>query len=818
MKFRVCIFIFILFISCKKEVNIPSTLLERIPQDAAILIKINDYDLFVSELKNNSFLKEYQQTTHFSESFDYLQLLSHLKPSNESILSFIEVGKGKLDYFFKTKTSSALLDLKSIPNKTIEEITYENYTFTKATLEDQIAYIYKVEEYTFISSSQLLIENLIRTKEFPETDPKLKKLYDSSSNRKAAVLFLNTKYCQNLTASLKETSTFDLADFSDWISLDAILKQNELKLTGISTCNEGNHTKFASLFANVSPALNSTQFYAPINAQYITSYTFKNFDNYYKNQQKYLEALPKKDTTFQAVQELGIIGLSNDKVILLQTLDAEYLVEILTKNSNNTINYQGNEILKLTNTSFLESFKAILPEFETNYATILEEIIIFSENLEPLQNTVSNYKNEATFDKSEVYNSVKNTIADESNILFISSPEGLSNFCQNDLKEDVSEQLSNIDFSDHAVIGQLVSDKDFFHSSIIFKKITTQTESNLTAPLFTVQLDHNIASQPQFVKNHLTKKHEIIVQDVNNILYLISTEGKVLWKKQLEGKIRGEISQVDLYKNGRLQFAFTTDNQFLILDRNGEAVAPFTMTFENAQLTSLSVFDYDNTRNYRFLVTNKSNISMFDNSGKRVDGFNFKDTGKTITKAPKHFRFNKKDYITFPQEDGTLRILSRVGSDRITVKEKITFSDNDVYNFENQFTVTDDKGTLLQIDEKGNIDKKDLKLSKDHTMDASTNTLAVMNENTLMLKGKKIELELGLYSKPKLFFNNKKLYVSVTDLQNQKIYLFDSSLKSIQNFPVFGNSSIDLLDMDNDKKLEFVAKDQENSIIVYRIN
>ena len=52
----------------------------------------------------------------------------------------------------------------------------------------------------------------------------------------------------------------------------------------------------------------------------------------------------------------------------------------------------------------------------------------------------------------------------------------------------------------------------------------------------------------------------------------------------------------------------------------------------------------------------------------------------------------------------------------------------------------------------------------------------------------------------------------------KKIYLFDSSLNAIQNFPVFGNSSIDLLDMDNDKKLELVAKDQENSIIVYRIN
>ncbi|MBO0590558.1 ribonuclease HII [Cellulophaga sp. E16_2] len=818
MKLKVCVFFIIVFLSCKKEASTSSSLLNHIPQNASILIKINDYDLFISDLKNNAFIKEYQQTPHYSESFKYLKLLSYIKPGKESIISFIEVGKGKLDYLFKTKSSSTLLNLKDIKNKTVEELTYENYSFTKATIEDQLAYIYKDTEYTFISSSQLLIENLIRNKEIPDTDLNLKKLYDSSGKSNSAVLFFNTKYCKELTSSLKETNHFDLSEFSDWISLDAIVKQNEFKLTGISICNEGNHSKFASLFSNVSPVLNKTQFYAPINAQYIISYTFKNFENYYKNQQKYLEALPKKDTTFQAVQELGIIGVSNEKVVLIQTFDATHLVDILNQNSNETINYQGNEILKLIDVNFLAPFKAILPNFKTNYATIVEEVIIFSENLAPLQNTISNYKNEATFNKSEIYSSAKTSIADESNILFISSPEGIANFREHELKEDISKQISALDFSNQIVIGQLVSDKGFFHSSVILKKITEKTESNLTAPLYTVQLDHNIASEPQFVKNYLTKKKEIIVQDVKNILYLISTEGKVVWKKQLEGKIKGEIIQVDLYKNGRLQFAFTTDNQFLIIDRNGTIVKPFNLTFDSAELNSLSVFDYDNNRNYRFIITEKSNISMFDNSGKLVNGFNFKDTGKTITKAPKHFRFNKKDYITFPEEDGTLRILSRVGADRITVKEKIAFSDNEVYNFENKFTVTDNKGTLVQIDEKGNIEKKDLKLSKDHTIDASTNTLAVMNENTLMVKGKEIALELGLYSKPKLFYNNDKLYVSVTDLQNQKIYLFDSNLNPIQNFPVFGNSSIDLVDMDNDKKLEFVAKDQENSIIVYRIN
>jgi len=103
-------------------------------------------------------------------------------------------------------------------------------------------------------------------------------------------------------------------------------------------------------------------------------------------------------------------------------------------------------------------------------------------------------------------------------------------------------------------------------------------------------------------------------------------------------------------------------------------------------------------------------------------------------------------------------------------------------------------------------------------MYATSKTLALMDESTLSIKGKKIELELGIYTKPKIFYINDKIYVSVTDIQNQKIYLFDSQAKAISNFPVYGNSLIDLIDMDGDKKLELVAKDQENSIIVYKMN
>ena len=122
------------------------------------------------------------------------------------------------------------------------------------------------------------------------------------------------------------------------------------------------------------------------------------------------------------------------------------------------------------------------------------------------------------------------------------------------------------------------------------------------------------------------------------------------------------------------------------------------------------------------------------------------------------------------------------------------------------------------MDTKGKLSATNFNLSKDHGMFATSKTLALMDDNTLNIKGKKVDLEFGVYTPPKIFYINDKIYVTVTDIQNQKIYLYDSQAKPIPNFPVYGTSVIDLLDMDNDNKLELVAKDQENSIIVYAIN
>ena len=68
----------------------------------------------------------------------------------------------------------------------------------------------------------------------------------------------------------------------------------------------------------------------------------------------------------------------------------------------------------------------------------------------------------------------------------------------------------------------------------------------------------------------------------------------------LKSKIIGEITQIDLYKNGRLQYAFNTEKSFMILDKNGKEVKKIDHK-KNAKVLGLSVFDYDKNKKLIYL-------------------------------------------------------------------------------------------------------------------------------------------------------------------------------------------------------------------------
>lgn len=819
MKYRIpFLIVFVLFFGCTEDNSLTKPLLDFVPKNASVVIKINDLAAFKNEITTNDFISDLSKIDNFKKAIKKVQFLNFLNPKSKSILAFTKEEEG-FESIFLTDNYSDLVVIDSIENSTIEEFDFKGISLQKYQVKRDTFYQANLGTKFVMTSSPLVIEALIENLKKNTASESLNKLYKISNGYKSASLYLNIKKSTPLLRHLlKSESQIDISSFSDWMSLDFNSKPSQLNLTGISIANDS-VWNYIDLFANTKPLTNVTPSLAPLEIDALVSYTFDNYKTFASNQSAFLTEELSSNPLFETVEEVGIIHKGNQKAIILNTHGSEMLASYLEQEKKATLDYQGNQIIGIRNSTFIsDGFRPLVQNFKSNYFTFINDAFVFSETKEVLENIIQNHKNGTTFNKGATFQSAKNSLAEESNLLFISNSTSLKDILKQDFLKDFNKELNTSLQSEFSIAAQITTDKNFYHTNIIIEKNTKTIGNNGISELFKVKLDTASATRPQFVTNHLTKQKEVIVQDHKNVLHLISSKGKILWKKPLEGQVQGEIKQVDIFKNGRLQLAFTTNNQFMVLDRNGKEVKRFSKTFEGGGLNPIAVFDYDGKKNYRFVITQGKKTFMYNSKAAIVDGFKYTVAEDIILDAPKHIRISKKDFLIFKLKGGSLKILNRLGEVRTKVVEKIDFSENDVFLNKDKFTLTDKKGTLYQIEQSGKVAKTNFNLSRDHGMFATANTLVLMNDNILTIRGKKVELELGVYTSPKIFYINNKIYVTVTDLQSQKVYLFDSQAKPIPNFPIYGNSMADLTTIAKDKTLEVVVLGKSDEIISYKLN
>lgn len=811
--------VFLLLVGCSKDVSLSKPLLDFVPKNASAIIKINDLAAFKASLRSNTFLKDVSNTQTIKSALRKVQFLHLLKSESKSILAFVESDTLGFESVYLTPYSPDIVQQDSLKNVLVEPLDFKGIGLTTYRLGESVFYQTKLGTTFVMSSSPSIIEIVIENLKNNTASETLQKLYNISNEDKPATVYLDTqKGNLILKPLLNDVSKIDVSNFSDWISLDFNPTPAQLNLSGISIANDS-VWNYIDLFANTKPLTPVTPRLAPEASDVLVAYTFDKHSTFAKNQNAFLNENRPLDPLFETVEEIGIILDDKRKAVVLSTHGPETLTDYIEQSKMSTIDYQGNQIIRLQDSRFIEKgFTPLTPNFRSNFCSFINDALVFSETREFLEFIIRNYKNGATYDQGGTFTGLGKSLAEESNLLFMSNSTSLKKILQSELSAEFHKELGTALQSPYDIATQISADKNFYHTNIIVRKLERTSANKSVTALFKMRLDTAIATRPQFVTNHLTKTKEVVVQDRNNVLYLISSKGKVLWKKPLEGQIRGPIEQVDIFKNGRLQLAFTTNNQFMVLDRNGKEVKRFTKTFEGGGLNPLAVFDYDGKRDYRFVITQGKKIFMYNNKGAIVNGFKYTEAEDLILEAPKHLRIGTKDHLVFKLKNGTLKILNRVGNIRVSVNAKIDFSENEVYLNKDKFTLTDKKGTLYQIDQNGKVSKTNLNLSNDHGMFATANTLVLMNDNILTIRGKKVELELGVYTKPRIFYINNKIYVSVTDLQSQKVYLFDSQAKSIPNFPVFGNSTSDLADMNNDRILDMVTVGENSTILTYKLN
>ena len=598
---------------------------------------------------------------------------------------------------------------------------------------------------------------------------------------------------------------------TSWVAYDFKYSLENLYLTGITKISDSINGKI-SILKNLGSSRTKTDKVIPNSFSTFLTFVINDSERFIFNFKDYLKFndLSTENLNFDSLNIVDEISFVEDqeKFVILSIVNKEQ-IDSYFRLENLDDNYNIKKINLSEDVNIF--FRNVDSEISGEYAVLLGDLLVITKSLSQIKKIINSLNINENLGSNEKYLSFKEQKSDSYSFLWIGNNNSINSKIKNDYYIE-SEEYPYRSFS-----GRVNKDIALLEFNLSKAEIKTSDEDVYTE--FFVTFDQEIISDPKWLKNHLNNEFDIAFQDSDNYLNYLSNKGNLNWKKKLSGKIIGEIKQVDIYKNGRQQMMFRTNEKLYLLDRNGNEVKqlsfPINSNFSNIPI---SIFDYEKNRNYRFLISVDNKINMYDSNGKIVSGFKPPIFESKIINNPVHIRINGKDYIVVQLEDGSLKILDRRGRDRIIVDNKIQYSGNSIYSYLEQFTTTDKLGNLIKIDTKGNLIKENINLSVENFIDIVDNNIVYLNENRLTIKGIDVELPFSKFSKPKIFIDSKTTLVSITDLTNNEIYLYRDNGKLVKGFPIKGGSVIDIKDSDNDGKLEIISAIDNFSIVSYEIN
>lgn len=353
--------------------------------------------------------------------------------------------------------------------------------------------------------------------------------------------------------------------------------------------------------------------------------------------------------------------------------------------------------------------------------------------------------------------------------------------------------------------------------------------------LWQTKLDARVSMKPVPVNNHVNGERELFVQDDQNNIYLINDGGRILWKLALGEKINSEVYQVDLFKNGKLQYLFSTPSKIYLIDRNGEAAGNFPVTLRTACEQGITVYDYDNNRDYRiFVPCLDREVYLYGLDGKVVQGWNPRKADKSIVTKVQHFRVENKDYLVFADQY-RFYILDRKGKERVRVSTVFDLKEQtDIYLTKKggqavllfagrggKVHIVDFAGQVQTFTVPGLSDDSRLNVADvngdgvDECVFTDSNHVKICQLDGKLLSDKQLESESLGY--PYVYrFSASDIRIGLNDARQNQLLLLSAGGDLSKGFPIAGDSPFSIVFFGNEGFYLFAGSDN-GSVIKYRV-
>ena len=858
----------------EREVDIPKE--SFIPYNSAVVINVNA-NANLSPKIATAFDREIKafRKSMLSRVVDTLKQVSQVDTSSYVMAIRVE-GKQSIRFLYVLNRSGlfsrgdvhAFLQ-KMFAGLQVKERKYNNQKIYLASRgKDEVCYAI-VGGMVLVSNSELYVEDAVNQLGHSGEDekdgaPRFKNVNRYFSAGAGLNVFLNTTCFSDLLPLLLQKDFIakqtNIAKWFKWGALDGDIKPNGVSFNGF-VHYDGLKAAFPIAFKGQVPQDSKLDAVIPADVKCVSILALNDVKNYLASLESYrygagqIENVRKRKQEFarlfgdkleeewQALlkgewgkgtlsydasrkQEEGIVVVHVKAGSLAGGLLEKMLKSYASKSGiSETSLYRSFALDKDKKVSY---FKMPVPDFAgvmwgyvlggiaTNYVLVEDNYVVFASSEKGLQSFASDYMRRLSVRDQEWYQKLRTKLSSKFNWMYLSEMVSMLPYYEQVTKGALRELLERNKEGMEAFSSlglQWGCEGDMLYHTLFLS--TEEVEQKQAQIMWQTRLDARMSMKPAIVVNHNTGERELFVQDEGNTIYLINDVGRILWKLPIDGKINSEVYQVDMFKNGKLQYLFSTPGHLYLIDRNGNYLPRFPLAFKSPCERGISVADYENNKNYRVFAPGADHhVYLYEVSGNFVKGWDVPKSDNDIVSKIYHFRVEGKDYLVYADRY-RLYILDRKGKERVKVSTLLNLSANtSLYltkqNGQMKMAFMDANGEIVLVNFRGQVERikgeemigggmfnvEDVNNDgQDEFIYTLKNRIVVMdNKGELLFEKHWEDSELDF---PYIYrFSARDSRIGIMDGKGERLFLLDMKEVS-KGFPIRGNSPFSIAFGDN---------------------
>lgn len=603
---------------------------------------------------------------------------------------FVDVKKAKSSAFLYTfqalndqKEYSLVISAAEVKKDSIQRMpgikkrSYEGRDLLEVKTKDNKNFIVVYYEgFCHISSHSIIAEEVVRqykasSPSFEEENPKL--FGHPALQNDLGNVYLNWQELSKVFKkdSFLQSESESLSRLCQSAVMDLQLENNAFLLSGFGIDSAKTVRSYLNLFHDQTPVPVKLLAKMPDQFSMILHMGLTNPVAWYTQKLKFQETIPDVDKTLKVLRadytldDRGLMAAVDDEIIKIRRGDGDAVVVELKevtkataflnqfvkaaqkKEMHRSENYASQTIHSVSVPDVgYAFFWPLLSKATHVHFTIFNGLLVMSNSEELTKQLINEMDGENTIGKSLAWQRFLANAQEESNLTLV-----------------LNNEDKPIQYAFNKLILQFTRlDRNYYSSAFITFDDRAETPTRQSVRTTDASVgDSPIRSELFSVVNHNNQAIELLAQDQSNNLILVDGKNQSSWRRKLDGPVAGKIHQIDFLKNGKLQYLVATPGTLSIVDRLGRDVEGYSVKLSQAP-DFLSVVDYNHTKDYRFMVSNKKgNIFLFDKKGKTLEGWAPKSLNADIAVAPRYFRIAHKDYFAAVSTRGDVFLYNRKG-------------------------------------------------------------------------------------------------------------------------------------------------------------